>query len=193
MMLYKVIDFLHIVGAMALTASLAFEWYCLRLTTQGSTRDVGQHLRGLIRAALASIASAAVVAASGVFMMATVWGRESWLVVAMGPLIPFLGLSTAVTLRKVWTLQRQWDTPGYPEQAVRRELRSAVLQLSLRVRSGMVLGITYLMVAKPGFSAAVLGMVAFLALAIATALPSMIKQHYNIEGTAFANDEFSGS
>lgn len=97
---YKTILFVHIISAMVLFTSLAFEWTSLSLlTARNQTLDLGFWLRIAVRAALAGVVSAIAAAVSGAFMMATAWRREAWLAVAMGPLVPFAALSVVVTLR----------------------------------------------------------------------------------------------
>jgi hypothetical protein len=64
------------------------------------------------------------------------------------------------------------DSPEF-----RAGLRSVALQWSLRVRAGIVLGILYVMAAKPSLGGGLLAVVAFVAAGFVSALPCLRGRH----------------
>jgi len=172
MPVYKAILLLHVLASMMLSACLAVEWSAWTWTAaRHAPQESGRALKTIAQAVLGSLVCVVVIAASGAFMVATAWKRQEWIVAAMVALPPFMMFPALVTLRKVLALVRRPRDGHGLSAGVQAVVRGCALQLSLRVRSAIVLGIAYLMVVKPTWGHAALAMSAFVAAGVATAIP----------------------
>jgi hypothetical protein len=121
MTLYSIALFLHIVGALLLFVLLTIEGVALR--------------QGLIAARLNRILgpiSALTILVPGLYMVASQWGWNGWIVVGIGAwvLIAVAGAATGISLL-----------------AGRMNVRTAALSWAIRV--GMALGVVFIMTVKP--------------------------------------------
>jgi hypothetical protein len=127
MSLYSIALFLHIVGALALFALLAIEGFSLGqgMGTARVNRILGP-------------TSAVLVLFPGLYMVATTWGWQGWVVVGITSwvLIAVLGAATGIRLM-AGRLSRQVATTSW------------------LVRVGMALGVVLIMTVKPTAAIAV--------------------------------------
>ena len=132
MTLYSIALFIHIVGALLLVVLLTIEGVALR--------------KGFMAARLNQILgpiSAVTILVPGLYMVASEWGAEGWVVVGIAAwvLIAVAGAVTGIGLLRG-----------------RLSVRTAALSWSVRV--GVALGVVFIMTVKPDFAASALEVVA---------------------------------
>jgi hypothetical protein len=127
MSLYSIALFLHIVGALALFALLAIEGFSL-----------GQGMGAARVNRILGPTSAVLVLFPGLYMVASAWGWQGWVVVGITSwvLIAVLGAATGIRLM-AGRLSRQIATTSW------------------LVRVGMALGVVLIMTVKPTAAIAV--------------------------------------
>jgi len=170
--LYGALLFVHVAAALAMAGALVGEELALRLlpreaTPQGLRSALGTLRRPLRLGMVAMIA----LLISGVFLMRMMWGPAPWLIVALGLLALLPGLSF-VTQRRVRALNRAALTEGDSavlRDTVRRSMLR-VLAVSNHLRGLVVLGIVFLMTAKPAREVALVPALVVVALGGAIAL-----------------------
>jgi hypothetical protein len=143
--------FVHVAAALAMAGALIAEEFALRplpreITAHGLRRGISELRRPLRLGMFAMIA----LLISGVFLMRMSWGPVPWLIVALG-LLALLPVLSWLTQRSVRTLMRAAPEDGDAavlSDAVRESTLHA-LEVSNHLRSLVVLGIVFLMTAKP--------------------------------------------
>src|SRR5512146_1512179 len=103
--MYSISLFLHIVGALGLFASLAFEQAALvnlrRATTLTQTREWLSSLRALQRI---QGPSALLLVATGLYMMITSWRQQAWAGLGLVGMVLMAIISVVVTGRRMKAL-----------------------------------------------------------------------------------------
>ena len=159
MNIYSTALFLHIVGALALFATLALEWVgLLQIRNAASSDQMRIWLGVLSRASKAGFPSMLVTVLTGVYMMVVVWGRTPWLVTTVGALVLMIVLARAAAPRV--------KVLGQSSGAVNDPL----LWVSVQTRSAIVLGIVFLKIAKPDWAGSLSAIGAAVVLGIVSAL-----------------------
>jgi hypothetical protein len=170
--LYSISLFLHIVGALGLFAGLGLEWaglYNLRRATD--TRQVHEWLGLLGAPRFLGGPGALVILATGIYMSATRWTPQGWIIVALAGMVLIAVLGGALTSRRVATIARVLQAETGPiSAALARQLHDPRLIQSLRIRTALLLGIVFLMSTRPGTvgSLAVMAVAAAIGLAAGT-------------------------
>jgi hypothetical protein len=156
---YSITLFLHIVGALALFATLAIEWVGLRQIHNATlSEQVHAWLGVLYGASKAGFPSMLVTVVTGVYMMVVVWGRTPWLVTTVGALVLMIVLARAAAPR----LKALGQSLG--------AVNDPLLWVSVQTRSAIALGIIFLKIAKPDWIGSMLTIGAAVALGIVSAL-----------------------
>jgi len=158
MNIYSTALFLHIVGALALFASLALEWVgLLQIRNAASSDQMRIWLGVLSRASKAGFSSMLATVLTGAYMM-VVWGQTPWLVTTVGALVLMIVLARAAAPRV--------NVLGQSSGAVNDPL----LWVSVQTRSAIVLGIVFLKIAKPDWAGSLSAIGAAVVLGIVSAL-----------------------
>jgi hypothetical protein len=170
---YSIALFLHIVGALGFFAVLSLEWIGLRQIASAANTD---WVRAWVRISKSTqklgIASMVTVLASGLYMMAVVWGSAGWLIVTLGALSLGVALSLALTGPRMAALAHALaGERGAAPQVLRTLANDRILWLSVQTRVAIALGIVLLKIAKPGMIGSMLVIGAAAALGLASALP----------------------
>ena len=101
MSVYSMSLFLHIVGALALFAAFGLEWASLyglhRATVTGQVREWAR-LLGAPR--FVGGPAALTILITGIYLSATRWGAEGWIVVALAAMVVIAVLGAALTGRR---------------------------------------------------------------------------------------------
>jgi len=156
---YSISLFLHIVGALALFATLALEWVgLLQIRNAASSEQVRIWLGVLSRASKAGFPSMLATVVTGVYMMVVVWGRTPWLVTTVGALVLMIVLTRAAAPR----LKALGQSLG--------AVNDPLLWVSVQIRSAIVLGITFLKITKPDWVGSLLTIAAAVVLGGVSAL-----------------------
>jgi len=160
MSIYSIALFFHIVGALALFATLALEWVGLRQIRSAATPEQARAwLSVLNRAGKAGFPSMLTTVVTGVYMMAMVWGWMPWLAVTIAALVLVIILAR-VTAPRLKTFESSPAMANDP-----------LLWFSVHTRVAVVLGIIFLKIAKPNLGMSLLAIGIAILLGIASTLP----------------------
>lgn len=109
---------------------------------------------------------------SGVYMMATAWGRVPWLIVTVGSLIAVIVLSLALSGSRMAAIGRALATEqGAVSQTFHRLANHPLLWISIQTRVAITLGIVLLKTARPDLSVSLLIIGVAIVLGLVSALP----------------------
>ena len=178
-LLYSLALFFHILAAFGLIAAITLEAVSQRGLRQAASAAAARSaLRPLELVPLLGGGSAALILVTGVYMMATAWGLQGWIVVALAGLILNAVSGALLTRSRMGRLQPVLAAGGPLSPEAQVTLRDPVLLASLRLRLAVLLGILFLMTVKPSAIVS-LGIVLLAAvIGVATALiPSRRKSH----------------
>jgi hypothetical protein len=150
-LLYKLALFLHILGAFGLIAALAMEAIVLRgLRRAERAEDARTWLSGMRVLRIFAPASIGLILVMGLYMMATTWGPQGWILVGLAGLVLIAALGGALTGVRMARIGPAVFRTGGPLPAdVVRMLRDQVLVISSRIRIALIIGILFLMSVKP--------------------------------------------
>ena len=125
-----------------------------------------------------------VIVISGVYLMATAWGRVAWLIVTVGSLVVVIVLSLALTGPRMAAMGRALATEqGALSQTFHRLANHPLLWISIQTRVAITLGIVLLKTARPDLSGSLLIIGVAIVLGLASALP-MSRRERAHEGPA---------
>ncbi len=164
--MYSLSLFLHIVGALGIFASLAFEQAGLLNLRRASTNAQAREWLSLLRA-LQRIQgpSALVLLVTGLYMMITSWRHQAWAGLGLVGMLLMAIIGATITGRRMKTIGPAVPLNDGPlPAALRQRLDDPALRMSASVRVALALGIVFNMSVKPATGGAVA------ALVIATAL-----------------------
>ena len=163
-LLYHLALFLHVLGAFGLIAGFTVEAIGLRGLRQAARReDALASLRTMRLVQRIGPASVGTLLVTGLFMMASAWGPQGWIAVALAGLVLVALLGALLTGLRMARIGPAVGRAGEPLSGeLQAALRDPLLTASLRLRLATVLGIAFLMTAKPSSlaSLAVLGLAA---------------------------------
>ena len=150
-MLTDAMHFLHVVGALGLTAAFGAEAVGLAgLRRARSADEALLWLRSRRWVLLIGPASIGVVLATGIYMTVAEWGANAWILASLVSLVALAaigGVLTGVPMARVTPAAERASGP-LPEE-LRHDLRSPLLTVSLLTRIAITVGIVFLMVQKP--------------------------------------------
>lgn len=151
MTLYTLALFAHILGAFGLMAALTIEATALRGMRSASTAE--QALGSMLILRMVRVlapASLAVILVMGLYLTASNWGWQGWIVGGLVALLLVGVVGGALTGRRIARLGPAVGRASGPlSTELRRLLRDPVLVLSSRIRIGLVLATLFLMSVKP--------------------------------------------
>ncbi len=154
-MMYTVASFLHITGAVLLSAATGIEWICvLNLRKAASAESAERSLKNYsLLGALGPIATVLILV-PGVYMTLMVWREHmSWIEVSFAGLVVIALVGSLVTGRRLGKVRELLRREQSLTPEVRRLVNGDSLMLSLQIRSGIFLGIILMMVAKTEMTA----------------------------------------
>lgn len=159
--MYSISLFLHIVGALGIFASLAFEQAALvnlrRASTLGQAREWLSSLRALQRI---QGPSALVLLVTGIYMMITAWRQQAWAASGIAGMVLMAFIGVVVTARRMKVIGPAVAAGDGPLPATLRErLADPALRMSASVRVALALGIVFNMSVKPATTGAVASLV----------------------------------
>lgn len=168
MSIYAIALFFHIVGALALFATLTFEWVGLRQTRNAGSLEQTRPWLGIINAAgKAGFPSMLTTVITGVYMMVTVWGQAPWLATTVGALVLMIVLARVASPR-LKTLEQSLVA------------NDVLLWVSVQTRVAIVFAITFLKIAKPGLADSLLIVGVAVVLGVVSAL-SISRRHAQMQ------------
>ena len=178
-LLYSLALFFHILAAFGLIAAITLEAVSQRGLRQAATAEAARTaIRPLDFVAPLGAGSALLILVTGIYMMATAWGLQGWIAVALAGLILNALSGALVTRSRIVRLRPVLAASGSLSPPAQLTLGDPVLRASLRLRLGVVLGILFLMTVKPSAIISVAIIVLAATTGVATALiPSRRYSH----------------
>jgi hypothetical protein len=173
MTLYGVANYLHVLGAIGLGAVIALEWVSvLRLRSTDTVEQARAWLSFTAVQQWAGPLSLGSLLIAGVFMAATRWGGQGWIIVAFIALLLIAGFGAmnGVPLRGIDKALA--EQTGRLSPQVQRQLRNPLFILSLHARACIILGVMWLMVEKPDLIASAVILSAAVLVGIVSAVPT---------------------
>lgn len=164
-MMYTVASFLHITGAVLLSAATGIEWICvLNFRKAASAESVERSLKNYsLLGALGPIATVLILV-PGIYMALMVWREHmSWIEVSFAGLVVIALVGSLVTGRRLGKVRELLRREQSLTPEVRRLLNGDSLMLSLQIRSCIFLGIILMMVAKTEMTASLVILAASIA------------------------------
>ena len=182
---YSIALFFHIVGALGFFLALGLEWAGLWQLRSALLSQEVQAWMGLLKSARRfGFASMLAIVISGVYLMATAWGRVPWLIVTVGSLVVVIVLSLALSGPRMAAMGHALATEkGAVSQTFHRLANHPLLWISIQTRVAITLGIVLLKTARPDLSGSLLIIGVALVLGLASALP-MPRRERAHEGSA---------
>jgi hypothetical protein len=143
--------FLHVVGALGLTAAFGVEAAGLAGLRRATGADEALlWLRTRRWVLLVGPASIGLVLVTGIYLTVVEWGWDAWILVSLANLVAIAGIGgllTGIPMARLTPAVEQASGPL--SQELRRGLRSPLLTVSLMTRIAITIGIVFLMVQKP--------------------------------------------
>ncbi|HKA56986.1 MAG TPA: hypothetical protein VKD28_00065 [Gemmatimonadales bacterium] len=162
--------FLHVVGALGLFSALTLEWAALynlrRADSAGQLRAAGR-LLGALR--LVGSPAALTLVITGLYLSAR-WGEQAWIGLGLFGLILIAIVGGALSGRRLGKITREMPIEGAVPAALRARILDPMLVVSAWFRTGLALGVVYLMTTKPGSVIAVTAFSVSAALGLAMGL-----------------------
>lgn len=175
---YLIAKFVHIVGALGMFVVLGVEWLSLwNLRHAASGRQAREWLRVTRNIQRLGGVSMLALLVSGFYMMAVARIGASWLIVSFASLILtglFAGIATGRPMRNIQASLEA--NPGEISPSLSGLLRQPLLWIVMQIRVGALLGVVFLMTAKPDLLGSLLTMGIAVTLGFALALLSLRSQ-----------------
>lgn len=156
MSIYGIVLFLHIVGALGLFAGMGLEQVSLAKLREAATPTQARDWLGVLSNLRRTDGpSGFLILATGFYMMATRWGRGTWMTLGVVGMVLMAAIAVAMTSRRARGLR---DTFAIDDTVmswgVRARLADPLLRIAGTLRLAIGLGIVFNMAVKPAtFSA----------------------------------------
>lgn len=143
--------YLHVIGAFIMFGGLMIEIIGFdRLRKATTTSEVAGSLSFFRALPTTYPIAATTLLVTGLYLTISEWGWHGWIVVSLVMLTAIAAVGSTIGGKKYPAIgMATARTPGGVSDDLRRLLDDRVLSVSLFTRSGVALGIVYLMVAKP--------------------------------------------
>jgi hypothetical protein len=156
-MIYKLALFLHVSGALSVSAAIAIEWICLILFRKADTIErIEESVSYYAKVGKLGDIGAFLMLIPGIYMMIAVWKVAGWAICGfLGLLAIGLigGILTGRTMKRIAELLKVKDQPVHE---LRQLLSNNSLWLSIKIRTAILLGVIFLMTAKPGLTGSII-------------------------------------
>jgi hypothetical protein len=170
--IHDAMHFLHVVGALGLTAAFGVEAVGLVGLRRATAAEVALlWLRSRRWVLLIGPTSIGLVLATGIYLTVAAWGAMPWILVSLVSLVALAGIGgvlTGVPMARITPAIEQASGPLADE--LRHGLRSARLTISITTRIAITVGIVFLMVQKPSLLTSVLTIVVAAGIGVAAGL-----------------------
>jgi hypothetical protein len=178
MSVYSISVFLHIVGALGIFAAIGLEWAGIsNMRRATDATQVREWVRLLAAPRTVGGPAALLVLVSGIYMSATRWGPQGWILVALGGMVVIAALGAALGGRRAAAIARALPVEAGPLSTTLRErIADPALTISLWVRTALFFGIVLLMSVRPSWGGALAAMGIATVTGVVAALPSRSKE-----------------
>jgi hypothetical protein len=173
MSIFSIALFLHIVGALGVSAALSLEWTGLRQIRSAGLPEQVRPWVGILKSTnRVGFPSMLTTFITGIYMVWTAVGWVPWILVVLGTLILLIVLTRALTTPRMAAIARTLATEKESvSQTFRNLLNDPVLWVSLQTRMAVVLGIIFLKIVTPNLGGSLLTIAIAVVIGIASALP----------------------
>ncbi len=157
---YNTLLFLHVLGAFGVLTAFALEWASLySLQRSCSKGEMRESLQGFKILPLIGGPSYLIIVLSGIYLWAEAWRGSAWPVVAVISLVVVAVIGAVINGPRMAALGKAVEV-GSDSDTLPEDVSSlSMLWGSLRTRTWMVIGITFLMTVKPGAIGSIVVMV----------------------------------
>ncbi len=170
--------FLHVVGGIGMCVALGIEW-----TGLWQLRNVIQPVQ--VRSALGVIKSAnrvglismVITVLVGLYMIWIEWGFVAWIVVSLVSVFLVMVLNLAVSRPRMMAVGRTLAAErGTLSTSFYSQANHPLLWFSIQSRAAIILGVTFLMIAKPDLTISLFTMGIAVVLGLASAIPFLRRE-----------------
>jgi hypothetical protein len=154
MNLYSIALFFHVVGALGFFIALGLEWFNLSALQRTTTAEqVGEWFETTGRLRWLAGVSMLIILIAGFYMTFAAWGGAMWIAVAFGAMILQGVLAGVLTTPRMRAIQKAASSEsGSISPTLDGLLHHPLLWVSMLTRSGIALGIIFLMTVKPALT-----------------------------------------
>ncbi len=176
MNVYSFVLFLHVCGDIGIFIGVGLQLFSLMALRRAKCVEQVQAIVWLITLSnRVSTGSALLTIAAGLYMALTVWGLQTgWIAVTLASLVvllaPLLVGIIEPRMRLIVALS-QAAADGPLPALLSTHIHDPMLGTALQTVTAVVLGIVFLMTNKPSLGAAILAIIVFLMLGLASSLP----------------------
>ena len=170
--------FLHIAGALGISAALGLEWTGLRQIRSTILPEQVHAWIGIFKSANKVLfVSMLMNVLTGIYMIVTEWGAVAWIIVSLGSLVLMMVLAMMLTRPRVAAIERALATEKRPVSQTLHSLAShPLLWISIQTRVAVFLGILFLMIAKPEWGGSLITSGIAIVFGIASVLPLLRRE-----------------
>jgi hypothetical protein len=155
-MLYLVFLFLHVIGALLYSASLAIEWFSFtKLKKAESSDKFNEWLSTYSSLHMISGISWVLILVPGVYLMVFVWNNIAWANIALAGFLLLAIVGSMITGMRMKPIMNEIKNSGYTPE-IQNKLDDWMLNFSLKTRTSLTIGIVFLMTVKPGLSGSIM-------------------------------------
>jgi hypothetical protein len=171
---YAIFLFLHVVGALGLFAAIGLEWAGLsNLRRATEANQVREWVRLLAAPRVLGGPAALIILITGIYMSATRWGPQGWIIVALVAMVLIAVLGGAIGASRIGAIARALPSEsGAISPTLSQHLHDPVLARSLWVRTALLLGNVFRMSTRPGWVGALVAMGLALVAGLVAATPA---------------------
>jgi len=185
MSIYSIALFLHITGALGLSAALGLEWTSLRQIRNAVFPEQVRGWMGILKSTnMLGFPSMLTTVITGIYMMLIVWGWAPWIIVTIGSLVLMILLSVALSKPRMVAIGRALaKEKGSLSQNFHNLVNHPILRISIQTRVAIVLAIVFLKIAKPDLGGSLLTIGVAIVLGLASALPMPRRERVQARST----------
>jgi len=171
---YDAAHFLHVVGALGLTAAFGVEAVGLVGLRRATGADEALlWLRSRRWVLLIGPTSIGLVLATGIYLTVAEWGADAWILVSLASLVALAGIGGFLTGMPMARLTPAVERASGPlSEELRRGLQTPLLTISIMTRIAITVGIVLLMVLKPALLTSLLTIALAVGIGVAAGLVS---------------------
>ncbi len=175
--------FLHVVGGIGMCVALGIEWVGLWQLRSAAQLEQVRSSMGILKSAnKLGFISMLVTLLVGFYMIWIEWGFVAWIVVSLVSIFLVIVLNIAVTRPRMMAVGRTLAADkGMLSPTFHSQANHPLLWLSIQSRVAIILGITFLMIAKPELTISALTMGIAVVLGLASAIPFLRRERVQHE------------
>lgn len=151
-MLYTIILFIHVIGALLLFAALGIEWLTfIRFRNANTYEAAGSWLKSFLVIPKLYMISMITILLSGIYMTIVVWKDAGWIIIAFLAMILLGFMGARLTGKKMESIGKEIiNGNGELPFELKEKMKDPGLWNSIQTRSAVAIGIIYLMTVKTG-------------------------------------------